>query len=396
MSDLDERRPPRFERFDWIADEWDDVAVVPAVEPIRRQNRLVKWVVWVALVLLVVLVLVAGWIGWWYLERVQPDGDGGPPQAFTVRETETLESLATRLENGGLVVDADVFVWYVERNGGIEIAPGFYELPVDAHMGDVLQRLRTPPEETFERVTFPEGFTVEQMAERLAEVNPRLDAQDFVDAASSGNVPSRFRPSGVDSLEGLLFPDTYQVSNADSEAQIVAGMVALMERVADQEDMALKAPELGLTPYQVLIVASMIEEEAKLDDDRPLIARVIYNRLAIGQNLELDATLYYGQDRDTPFSELRALDSPYNTYRYGGLPPTPISNPGRASIRAALNPAPNPPASDPRCRELDDPTTQCQLLYYVLATEDGGHEFAVTFAQHEQNIRDARAAGILP
>lgn len=391
MSDLDDRPP----RFDWIADEWDDVVVVPAVEQVRRQNRIIKWVVWILLALLAGAVILAGYLGWWYLERVQPEGDGGPPRAFTVRDDEDLPSLARRLERSGLVVDAEVFEWYVDQQGGLEIVPGFYELPVDAHMGDVLQRLGTPPEETFERITFPEGYTIEQMADRLAETFPRLSADDFVTAANSPQITARLRQPGVTSLEGLLFPDTYQISNADSASQIVAGMVALMERVADQEDISLKAPELGLTPYQVLVVASMIEEEAKLEVDRPLIARVIYNRLAIGQNLELDATLYYGQDRSTPFPELRALDTPYNTYRYGGLPPTPISNPGRASIRAALNPAPDPPASDVRCRDLPDPTTQCKLLYYVLATEEGGHEFAVTFEQHEQNIRDARAAGIL-
>ncbi|HEY5664139.1 MAG TPA: endolytic transglycosylase MltG [Ilumatobacter sp.] len=387
--DLDGRRP------DWQLDEWDEVAMVPAVEPLRPQARLVKWVVWCAMALVMVLVVTAGYVGWWYLGRVQPDGPPGGDVAFTVLETDTVESLAARLRAEGLIVDESVFTWYVERNGGLEITPGFYELPVNDHLGNVLSRLRTPPAQTYQRVTFPEGFTIEQMADRLVEVMPRLDRDRFIAAANSPTVPARLRGPGVASLEGLLFPDTYQVSNADNEAQVVERMVGIMERVADQEEIEQKAIDWGRTPYEILVVASMIEKEAKLDEDRAKIARVIYNRLFLGMNLQIDATLYYEFDRDTPFSELRQLDTPYNTYRYPGLPPTPIANPGRASIRAALNPAPNPASGDPICQVLPDPTVGCIYLYYVLADERGGHAFAVTLDQHEANVDAALAAGLL-
>ena len=139
----------------------------------------------------------------------------------------------------------------------------------------------------------------------------------------------------------------------------------------------------------------MIQKEAKLPEDRPKIARVIYNRLYIGMLLQIDATLYYGTDRATPFPELRQTDFPYNTYLHQGLPPTPIANPGRAAIQAALHPAPNPPAGDPICQALPDPTQGCLYLYYVLANEEGGHAFAATLEQHEANIAAARAAGVL-
>src|SRR5690606_21075199 len=130
-----------------------------------------------------------------------------------------------------------------------------------------------------------EGFTVKQMAERLAAAQPRLNAQTFVEAGQSLTVPSALRPEGITSLEGLLFPDTYQVSNADNEPQVVERMVALMERVAiDQEGIVDGAAALGLTPYEVLIVASLIEREARLAEDRPKIARVIYNRMFLGMN----------------------------------------------------------------------------------------------------------------
>jgi UPF0755 protein len=382
-------------RSDWEVDEWDEVAEVPVVEQIRQQTRIVKWTVWVACAVVIALVLVAGYVGWWYLGKVQPEGEAGPPVAFTVTRTDTLLSLSERLEEQGFVVDADVFRWYVDQQGGLDLTPGFYQLPVNDHMGNVLSRLRTPPGETYQRVTFPEGFTVAQMGERLAETSPRLDADEFVAAANSPDLPSLLRPAGVRSMEGLLFPDTYQFSNADNEAQIVLRMASLMERVAEQEDLVARAEQLNISPYDVLIIASMIEKEAKLDVDRPKIARVIYNRLFLGMNLQIDATLYYEGDRDTPVPVLRQTPGPYNTYLNEGLPPTPIANPGRASIQAALNPAPNPPPGDPICRDLEDPTQNCLYLYYVLADEDGGHAFATTLEQHEENIRRARAAGLL-
>ncbi|MBU6316795.1 MAG: endolytic transglycosylase MltG, partial [Acidobacteria bacterium] len=196
------------------------------------------------------------------------------------------------------------------------------------------------------------------------------------------------------SLEGLLFPDTYQVSNGETEAQLVQRMVALMERVADQEDIDAKSKELGFSPYQVLVIASLIEREAGVEEDRAKIARVIYNRLYLQMPLQIDASLYYQQDASRPFSELRRLDTPYNTYMYAGLPPTPIANPGRASIQAALNPAANPSIGDPICVDL--PKKQpCLYLYYVLADKDGRHVFAATAEQHEENVRKAREAGLL-
>ena len=380
---------------DWALDEWDEVIEVPAVEPLPRQSRIVKWTVWGVLAVTIALILVAGWLGWWYLERVKPEGPVSEAVPFTVLAGDTVDSVAARLEQQGFVEDASVFTWYVDRNGGVEVVPGYYQLRHNDHMGNVLARLRTPPDQTFQRVTFPEGFTVQQMAERLAEEQPRLTVDAFLAAASSPAAPSTLRPAGVTSLEGLLFPDTYQVSNADNEGQVVERMVTLMERVAGQEDLETKAAVLNRTPYEILVIASMIEKEAKLDEDRPKIARVIYNRLYVDMPLQIDATVYYGQDRSIPFPELRQIDTPYNTYLHKGLPPTPIANPGRASIRAALNPAPNPSPGDPVCQVLADPTTGCVYLFYVLANEDGGHAFAVTPEQHQANVDAAAAAGLL-
>ncbi len=385
--------------IDWPTDPWDDADSTGTVERLRRQTRPIKWFAYLAMVLLVVTILIAGAVGWWYLGKINPPGDPGALQSFTVEEADDLDSLSTRLEEAGLISDASVFRWYVDRNGGLEITPGFYQIRPDDHMGNVLDVLETPPGQTYSKVTFPEGFTIVRMASRLESTIGRMSADDFEVAATSGTVRSVWQPLTVTSLEGLLFPDTYQVSNAENEAQVVERMVTLMERVGKQEDIETRSAIFGRTPYEILIIASLIEREAKVPEDRAKISRVIHNRLFVGWNLEIDASVLYGRDQagldpNLPFSELRQIPNPYNTYLNSGLPPTPIANPGRASIRAALNPAPNPSAGDPICADLPNPT-ECFYFFYVLADEDGRHVFAATAEQHAANVEAARALGLL-
>lgn len=392
ISDLDSL--DSLDTLDWSADPWDDAHDAGTVERLRAQTRSAKWLAYTALLLSIVLVLVAGLAGWWYIHQINPEGEPRAPVSFTVRSDDTIDSISERLERRGLIVDAGVFRWYVERHGGLEITPGYYALAPGDHVGNILGRLRTPPSQTYTKVTFPEGFTVSQIAERLERDLATIDAADFLTAAAEPRVQPQYRPPGVTSLEGLLFPDTYQISNGDNAGQVVERMLGLMERVGKQEEIDAKGFELGRSAYEILIIASMIEREAKVSDDRPKISRVIHNRLAIGMPLAIDATLLYQQDPDRPISELQTIDTPYNTYMHAGLPPTPIANPGRASIQAALNPAPNPSVGDPLCQGLPE-DVECQYLFYVLANEDGGHAFAVTGEQHEANVQQARAAGLL-
>jgi UPF0755 protein len=378
----------------WQGDSWDHVIEVPEVETAPPRRRAPIVVVWTLLAVFAGLVIYAGSVGWWYLQRINPGISDAGSIPFIIDSDDTYDAVVERLVEQDVIVDAEVFNWYVERNGGLEVIPGFYRLVPGDHLGNIVGRLQIPPERTFNRVTFPEGFTVAQMGERLGKTMELMDAETFMQAASSGTIRPQLQPLGVTSLEGLLFPDTYDVSNSESEAQVIERMVAMMERVARQENLEARAGQLGLTPYEVLIIASMIEREAKLDEDRAKISAVIRNRMFFSMPLQIDATLFYDQDPSLPFVQLRQTDTPYNTYLNAGLPPTPIANPGRASIRAALNPAPNPPPSDPVCRELPDPT-RCALLYYVLADERGGHAFAATLEQHEANIERSRQAGVL-
>ena len=391
--------PDAHPALDWPTDPWDATDQTGTVERLRRQTRPLKWIVYTAMVLGIVMVMIAGAVGWWYLGKMNPIGAPGDVQSFTVAETDDVDSIAQRLYDQGLISDVGVFEWYVERNGGLEITPGYYEIRPDDHMGNVLGRLRTPPGQTYTKVTFPEGFTVAKMAERLDVTVDRMTAADFLTAATDQSIRSSFQPPEVTSLEGMLFPDTYQVSNAESEGQVIERMIALMERVGEQEDIVNAAAAVGRTPYEILIIASMIEREASVEGDRAKIARVIYNRLFFQMPLAIDATVLYGAsqaglDPTLPFSDLRQVPGPYNTYENVGLPPTPIANPGRASIQAALHPAPNPSMGDPICVDLPDPSS-CYYLYYVLGNEDGSHVFASTSEQHDANVEKAREAGLL-
>jgi UPF0755 protein len=386
----------------WAEDPWD-------VSPIRthefnddrgfaferppRDFRHVSRYLLIGIGIATALLLVLGVVGLWYLHQVNPSGGPGIAVNFTVNEGDTLDSVSNRLQSENFISNAGVFRWYVARKGGLELVPGYYLIKPRDHMGNIRKVLATPPAQTFVNVTFPEGFTVVQMGERLASSSPHLSADRFIEITHAGEVRSIFQPDGEPSLEGMLFPDTYQVSGEESETQVIKSMISLMERVGRQEGLADAPTTVGVSAYRALIVASLVEREAKVDADRAKIARVIYNRMASGMLLQIDATLYYNAPADAQFSDLKALDTPYNTYLYKGLPPTPIANPGRASIQAALNPAANPLASDPICKNVPKP---CRYLYYVLSDANGGHAFAATLAQHEQNVAKAREAGLLP
>ncbi|MFM7262558.1 MAG: endolytic transglycosylase MltG [Acidimicrobiales bacterium] len=382
---------------DWVADPWDDVTAL-APDSTEEQPPSGDWLRGPARHLVVVLVatlLLLGAGALWVVHQLNPGVGSRAAVTFTVNDGDTLGSVAARLDDAGIIENRTLFRWYARTRGGIALLPGYYALRPGDSAGNIVDALSTPPDQTFVKVTFPEGYTVAQMAGRLVEKVTYMTSGDFTTAASDGSIPSTLAPEGAASLEGLLFPDTYQVSGDDTEARVVGRLAQMMERVARQERLVAGARLLGLSPYKVLTVASMVEKEAKTDVDRPKIARVIYNRLARGMKLEIDATLLYGADPSASFADLKAADGPYNSYTRKGLPPTPIANPGRASIKAALAPAPPPTVDDEACRGLPK-GTKCEYLYYVLSDEEGGHTFATTYEQHLANIETSRAAGILP
>ena len=390
------KRGSALDVLDWQHDPWDDPDVVDAlvIERQRRSHRPIKYLIYFAGIIAIAALLAAGCVGIWYLRQVNPSGDPGAVEVFKVLPTDTVDSISQRLQGRGLITNARVFRYYVDHNGGLVLTPGDYELRPRDHIGNVMRVLRTPPSLTYTNVTFPEGFTLEKMSQRLSQKLPRTDSTAFMTAVTDGSIRSPLQPEGATSLEGLLFPDTYRISADETPSHIAQRMIDNMNLVVRQEGVEVKAYQLGFSSYQAITIASMIEREAKVDEDRPKIARVIINRLKLGMPLQIDATLLYGQPQGTSVSDVINLDTPYNTYLHTGLPLTPIANPGRASIQAAVNPAPDPSQGDPICVALADPT-DCHYLYYVVGDEEGRHVFAATLEQHNINVQHARDLGLL-
>ena len=382
-------RPPVL--HDWEQDEWDapDDLYEFEGERTRPSRGIAKVLGFLFLLTVGGAIVVGGFYGLWVLRQVNPPGKPGAKVAFTVTSDDDIVTVATRLESAGIITNAKVFQQYVKQKGGLELQTGTFQIAVHDNLGEVTRALRTSPGQIFQKVTFPEGFTLDQISRRLSKEVPRFTPPSFMDVANSGKVKSPFQPAGVTSLEGLVFPDTYQFAGDQDEATVLKKMINQMVLVGNREGLDKALEKVRRTPYEVLIVASMVEKEAKFDEDRAKIASVIYNRLAIDKELEIDAALYYGQPANTPFKTLRATDSPYNVYLHKGLPPTPIASPGAASIRAALNPAPDPPLSE--CPG----TEQCKYLYYVVNDKEGHHVFATTVEKHDENVKAARAAGLL-
>jgi UPF0755 protein len=382
---------------DWHADPWDDVSAVPesATEELRPGFDYLRGPVRMVVTMVVATVLLLGAAGWWTIHQLNPSGDPGAAVNFTINEGDTMSSVASRLDADGIISNATLFRWYASTRGDISLVPGYYALKPGDNAGNIIKALSTPPAQTFVSVTFPEGMTIAQMGERLSSKLTFMSREDFVAAATDGSIVSDLLPKGVTSLEGLLFPDTYQVSGDGSEARVVSTMAGMMQRVARQVDLKSGAKIRGFSQYQILIIASLIEREAKVPEDRAKIAQVIYNRLAEKMKLEIDASVKYGLDPSMSWTDMKATDHPYNTYIYPGLPPTPIANPGRASIQAALAPAGAPSKTDEACIGLPA-GEKCRYLYYVLADKTGRHVFATTYEQHLANIEKSRAAGVLP
>jgi len=341
---------------------------------------------WVLGVPVLVLVVLLAGAGLWLRGQIDP-GSPGDEVAFTVPAGATTAQIARLLADSGIVSNATVFEWYVRWKGGDPFQAGAYDgLRTNMAMGavvDVLAEGPPPPRPVFFLVR--EGLWIGEFVKLTLEKFPTMDPAALQKALTTTH--PALQPAGSTNLEGFLFPATYEVSQAQvGDAQVLIDkMMAAFDRVAATTGLPDATAKLAgvagrraITPYEALIVASLIEAEAKVDADRPKIARVIYNRLARGEILGIDATVLYAlqqRKENITSSDLRT-DSPYNTRLKNGLPPTPINSPGAESIEAALNPAPG------------------DWMYYVLYQTDGTHYFARTAAEFERAKADAKARGV--
>jgi UPF0755 protein len=298
----------------------------------------------------------------------------GQPVTITVSSGQSSVEIGRALRDAGVVDSVNRFRDVAEERGldGL-LKPGTYQLTTGMSIDAVLDILAKGPS-TGVPFTIPEGYTVAQIVDTIAKTKQFTKAE-LQRALKSKDLIVPHRPKGVTSLEGLLFPDTYGIEPDNTAIGVVQAMLDQLEVVLSRHQ--LSAAPQNLSPYQVLVVASMIEREAKVAADRPKIAAVIYNRLAAGKRLEIDATVKYAVGHATLTAADLRSSSPYNTYTNDGLPPTPIAAPGEAAIKAALQPADG------------------DWIYYVLATEEGAHAFTRSYQEFLRLKAEAKAKGLL-
>jgi UPF0755 protein len=369
-------------------DDWDDDE--DGEDPRYEYEELRTGGGWgrkVFVVLLVVVslgVLLAGGAALWIRSQLDPGGIPGETVRLTIPTGSTTADIARILDDAGVIPDAQAFRYYLRYKGEESFLAGDYEFQENSAAWDALAVLHgdpLPPD--FAQFTVPEGLTIAQIPAELADDVAAFDEARLAELIFTGQVRPASLPPEVTNLEGYLFPDTYQVEAGQDELAALNRMAQQFDQVAAEVGLNDGAARLGLTPYEVVTVASLIQEEYGVVEEMPKIARVIYNRLDQGEPLGIDATICYGLAK--PCSELTqsdlAADTPYNSRRNAGLPPSPIAAPGREALVAALNPA------------------EGDWIYYVRdpdasRTPPGGHFFTASSREFEQVKAQCEAAGL--
>ena len=324
-----------------------------------------------AIGILVVLLLVTAGAGAVYLRSIGVGGtsEEGALVDVAIPVGATAESIGEILQKADVIESALAFrIAAFLGEGEEEIQAGRYELPQGLTATDALELLvDASPIENFVNVTFPEGSWLTDFA-RTLEDKTHIDGDAFLKLVSTGKIDSEYRPDKVETLEGLLFPSTYQVIEKDSARSVAERLAAEFEEQLGELDLS-ETEAMGISPYEAIIVASMIEAEAGVPEDRDKIAAVVYNRLEQGIKLGIDATVSYalGEHKEELTVSDLEVDSPYNTRKYPGLPPTPIGAPGKASLEAALDPADG------------------SWLYYVVSDCEGHHAFSTSYDEFLDN-----------
>ena len=332
----------------------------------------------VLLALALTFLVLAGSSVLWVQRRINPSGASGPQVRVTVEQGMATSDIAALLEREGVIASAEVFKYYARLTGVASIEAGSYTLEKKSDLSDVVKVLEggaAKAEE--ERVTIPEGLTLPEVAKVIGEM-PGRSAAKFMEVVNGGTIRSQYQPAGNSSLEGLILPETYFVTKGDDEAKILRKLVDAFDQLATQLNLSGAAGRFGLSPYQAVIVASLVEREARVDEDRGKVARVIYNRLERKMQLQIDATVLYalGRAQESVSFKDREVNSPYNTYRIPGLPPGPIASPGRKSLEATVSP------------------TAGNWTYYVLTDANGRHSFTADDREFQNLVNVCIAKGL--
>jgi uncharacterized YceG family protein len=304
-------------------------------------------------------------------------GRGDGRVSVNIPRGATVADAGRRLAALDIVASDLLFRVRARLRGGGDVKPGTYRLPRDMSYGAALDALAAgPPKARTTSITISEGRTRREASALLARTSLRGSYARATVSSPQLDPTEYGAPRGTPSLEGFLFPATYEVRVGAPVSDLVDRQLRAFRQRFARVDMS-RARQAKLTPYDVLIIASMVEREAQVAKDRRLVSAVIYNRLRIGYPLGIDATLRYAlsnQTRALRQSELN-MDTPYNTRLNQGLPPTPIGNPGLAAIQAAANPA------------------RSDFLYFVVKPGTcGEHAFSKDFAQFQRDAERYSAA----
>jgi UPF0755 protein len=323
-----------------------------------------------ALAILLILGILASSV-WIYVTVGRPyKGYAGAEQFVEIPQGSGPAAMGRALAEAGVVSSAASFrtaVW-LER-AGRRLQAGEYRFDAPISPREVVRKIARG-DVYLRPITFREGLNIRQMA-AVFEEREFGPAKAFIKATSNADIIKGLDPAARD-LEGYLFPDTYTLPRRTSAEQLVSRMVTRFEQSLTPEIRA-QAAQRGLTIRELVTLASIVEKETGKAEERPLVAAVYSNRLKIGMGLQCDPTVIYALERAGKYvgnltREGLKFDSPYNTYRYAGLPPGPIAAPGKASLEAAANPAEVP------------------YLYFV-SRNDGSHAFAATLDEHNRNVQ---------
>lgn len=288
-------------------------------------------------------------------------------KTFIVRNGATPGEIAHNLQQEGLIKNASVFLLYARLSGNLlKFKAGEYLLAPAFPVARIMEML-TKGQVSTVTFTVPEGRNLREIA-KILEEQGIMGTEEFWRLVKEGDYSYPFLeglPRDEHCLEGYLFPDTYKIPKGMVPEKVLDMMLARFEQIAER----LPANQSGLTARQAVILASLVEGESKVDKDRPLIASVFLNRLRINMKLDSDATVQYlfDEHKERVLYKDLEIDSPYNTYRYRGLPPGPIGSPGEASLRAVWEPA------------------DTNYLYFVAKKDGSGeHVFTRTLAEHNR------------
>lgn len=337
---------------------------LPRRRPLRR----------LTLLLLIILAVAAGLAAWVRKTVTTPTEHQSADRIITIDPGSGSQAIIERLAEAGIVPHPLALKLYVRVTGrGSNLKAGDYKFASPISPLQAVEKIRRG-EVYLERVTIPEGYNRFEIAETFATKTGKATVEEFLRLMEDQTPIVRIAPHARN-LEGYLFPDTYNYDSKTTPESLIHAMVNRFDEVFTPE-WSMRASQLGLTVHQVVTLASIIEKEAKVPDERPHMASVFFNRLKRGMPLASDPTFIYAAilagdydgNPNQPRHRLRA--SPYNTYLVSGLPPGPIASPGRASLEAVLYPD-----------KTDD-------LYFVVNGTEGRHKFSRTAAEHEAAKRE--------